>query len=88
MGRAYNTQVQPFENIQEQMKFVDQVIDSISDDIEVLKADLDAFKDTINHLILETIVSVNAEEASRFVADESLQSQIKALDLRIHDLES
>jgi len=37
---------------------------------------------------METIEGVNVEEAARFVADDSLQSQIKALDLRIHDLES
>ncbi len=88
MERAYTTQGHPIQKMQEKMDFVDKVIDSIADDLDSLKVDLDTFKDTINQLIMETIEGVNVEEASRFVADDSLQSQIKALDLRIHDLES
>ena len=88
MERAYATQGHPIQKMQEKMDFVDEVIDSIADDLDALKIDLDTFKDTINQLIMETIEGVNVEEANRFVADDSLQSQIKALDLRIHDLES
>ena len=88
MERAYTTQGHPIQKMQKKMDFVDEVIDSIADDLDALKIDLDTFKDTINQLIMETIEGVNLEEASRFVADDSLQSQIKALDLRIHDLES
>ncbi len=88
MGGIYTTQRQPFQKIQEQMDFVDEVLDSIADDLDTLKVDLDTFKDTINQLIMESIEGVNVEEVARFVADDSLQSQIKALGLRIHDLES
>ncbi len=88
MERAYTIQGHPIQKMQEKMEFVDEVIDSIADDLDALKIDLDTFKDTINQLIMETIECVNVEEANRFVADDSLQSQIKALDLRIHDLES
>ncbi len=69
------------------MDFVDEVLDSIADDLDTLKVDLDTFKDTINQLITETIEGVNVEEAARFVTDDSLQSQIEALDLRIQELE-
>ncbi len=88
MGEEYTAQGHPIQKMQEKMYFVDEVIDSIADDLDTLKIDLDTFKDTINQLIMETIEGVNVEEAARFVADDSLQSQIKALDLRIHDLES
>ena len=71
----------------ERVDIVDEVIDSIADDMDTLKIDLDTFKDTINQLIIETMEGVNVEETARFVADDSLQSQIKALELRIHDLE-
>ncbi len=88
MGRVYTTQGQPLQKIQQKMDFVDEVIDSLADDLDTLKVDLDTFKDTIKQLIIETVGFVNVEEAARFVADDSLQSQIKALELRIHDLES
>jgi len=87
MREIYAAQGKPFQKIQEQMDFVDEVLDSIADDLDTLKVDLDTFKDTINQLIAETIEGVNVEEAARFVADDSLQSQIEALDLRIQELE-
>jgi len=88
MGEEYTAQEHPIQKMQEKMYFVDEVIDSIADDLDALKVDLDTFKDTINQLVMESIEGVNVEETARFVADDSLQSQIKALDLRIHDLES
>jgi len=88
MGGIYTTQRQPFQKIQEQMDFVDEVLDSIADDLDTLKVDLDTFKDTINKLIAETIEGVNVEEAARFATDDSLQSQIETLYLRIQKLES
>ncbi len=86
MGGIQAAHGQPFQKIQEQMDFVDEIIDSLAADLDTIKVDLDAFKDTVNQLVAATIEGVSVEEAARFVADDSLQSQIEALDHRIKDL--